>query len=238
MNDNDTLLRDRLADAATFEVAADPTHVHEGVARRRRRIRRRRRGAVAVCALAVVALGGAGVALTVDRDSQANFTVGAVDAPPEVPDNSEAPTSFQVPNTSRSPQFLPAAGWSTVHDETSATTSNIPLGPMTLEGNVPWDTVDRLEAGDLVLFATAIPAGEKPVVDAAFPPGNLPLSIDDAILSGLEGKPDDVYDEALQVQVNGWNITVHVFYGGAAEPTPESRAAAQEQLARLDVPSR
>ena len=81
--------------------------------------------------------------------------------------------------------------------------------------------------------------------DATFPPRELPLSLEDAEPGGLEGQPDHIYAERLQAQVNGWNIDLLVFYGGTAptevppghtEPSAQTVAAAQEQLARLVVP--
>jgi hypothetical protein len=139
------------------------------------------------------------------------------------------------------PYFGPAPGWETVQAVgPGATAANVPLGPATLSGNVPWDTVERLEDGEVVLFAMFWPAGR-----ADLPPRELPLSLDDAQPGGLEGQPDDVYADRLGAQVDGWNIDLHVFYGGGdptgvppvpSEPSAEARAAAQEQLARLEVP--
>jgi hypothetical protein len=242
VTDNETLIRDRLASAATFHVVTDPGRVHEGVARRRRRIRRRRRGAAVVMALAVAVFGGAGVVLALNRDTQPNSSVqvGASDQTPassEVPGSSEVPSSSAVPDESRVPQFLPARGWEVVQKETSAVASNIPLGPMSRSGSAPWDTVERLGRGDVVLYAISVPTGESAAVDAAFPAGELPLSLDHAQPGGLEGNPGVGLTLRMRVQVNGWNIDLLVFYG-AAEPSAETRAVAQEQLARLDVPSR
>lgn len=111
------------------------------------------------------------------------------------------------------------------------------MGPDTQSGSAPWDTVERLGEGDVVLYAMAYPTGESAAVDANFPPGELPLSIDDAPPGGLEGNPEVGLTLRMGVQVHGWNIDLLVFFG-TAEPSAETRAAAQEQLARLDVPSR
>jgi hypothetical protein len=230
VNDNDTLIRDRLAAAATFDVVTEPERVHEGVARQRRRIRRRRRGAAVAVVVAVAGFGGAGVALTLDRATQPDVTVQA-DA------TDEAPSSSDVPTASGSPRFLPAPGWEVVQGEWSTTASNIPMGPDTQSGGAPWDTVERLGEGDVVIWAMLLPAGENALVDANFPPGELPLSLDDAPPGGLEGNPEVGLTLRTGVQVNGWNIDLMVFYGTAV-PSAETRAAAQEQLARLDVPSR
>jgi hypothetical protein len=232
VNNDDTLLRDRLTAAATFDVVTDPRRIHEGVARRQRRLRRRRRGAGVLCALAVVGLGTAGVVAAMDRDSRGDVSVQAADPPAPAPSTTEAAAHPGWP------RFLPAPGWDAVQVEGAATASNIPLGPATRSGDAPWDTVERLEPGDVVLYVSALPTGESPVVDAGFPSGVLPLSLEDAQQTGLERTPDDVYNEAVQMQVNGWNITVWIFYGGAAEPSEGARAAAQDQLARLDVPPR
>ena len=146
----------------------------------------------------------------------------------------------------RTPYFRPAPGWEAVQLGTSATAANVPLGPAALSGNVPWDTVERLEDGDIVLFAMFVPAGESSAVDAISPRRELPLSLDDAQPGGLEGQPDDIYAERLAAQVKGWNTDLLIFYGGTdptgvppgqPEPSAESRAAAQEQLARLVVPA-
>jgi hypothetical protein len=120
------------------------------------------------------------------------------------------------------------------------TAANIPLGPDTRSGDAPWDTVERLEETDVVLYAMFWPAG-----DADLPPRDLPLSLDDAQPGGLEGQPDDIYADRLLAQVEGWNIDLLVFYGGGdptgvppvpSEPGAETRAAAQDQLGRLGVP--
>jgi hypothetical protein len=231
VNDTDTLIRDRLAAAATFDVATDPRRVHEGVARRQRAIRRRRRGAGLLCTLALagIAVGGA---LALDRDSQGDVTVQVTDQPEGAPDQSEVTTAPEPP------RFLAAPGWEVVQERTTATASNLPLGPGTRSGDAPWDTVERLEEGDVVLWAMSIPAGETSLVDAGFPPGALPLSLDDAQPGGnFEGQPDNAYTERLDVRVNGWNIDLLIFYGGT-EASAGARAAAQEQLDRLDVPAR
>jgi hypothetical protein len=133
-------------------------------------------------------------------------------------------------------------GWPT--SRAGLTAANVPLGPNSPAGAVPWDTVERLEDGDIVLFAMLVPVGETPAVDSIFPRRELPLSLDDAQPGGLEGQPDDVYAERLLALVDGWNIDLLIFYGGTelkgkppapAPPNPETRAAAQEQLARLVV---
>jgi hypothetical protein len=147
------------------------------------------------------------------------------------------------------PGFLPAPGWETSQPGAGgmlATAANVPLGPDALEGNFPaWETIGRLEEGEVLMQAAFIAPLESWGDDAArgFPPRSLPLSLDDAELSGFEGQPDHIYGERLGATVNGWNIDVLVFYGGGdpvtgvpSEPSAETRAAAQEQLARLVVP--
>jgi hypothetical protein len=150
-----------------------------------------------------------------------------------------------VPSVAGSPRFLPAPGWEI--SRAGLTAANIPLGPNSLAGAVPWDTVERLEDGDVVLFAMLVPVGETSAVDAIFPPRELPLSLNDGQPGGLEGQPDDIYADRLLAQVDGWNIDLLVFYGGGdptgvppvpSEPSAETRAGAQEQLERLVVPAR
>jgi hypothetical protein len=111
--------------------------------------------------------------------------------------------------------------------------------------DAPWDTVERLAEGGVLLYAMLYPAGEVSAVDAIFPRRELPLSLDEAQPGGLEGQPDNIYAERLGAQVDGWNIDLVVFYGGGdpagaphvrAEPSVETRTTAQEQLARLAVP--
>lgn len=154
--------------------------------------------------------------------------------------------------TANFPGFLPARGWQTVTtpSASSATAANIPLGPDSLKGSVPWDTVERLEDGDIVLFAMLYPAGESAALDANFPRRELPLSLDDSVTDinyNFEGQPDHIYVDRIGAQINGWNIDLLIFYGGGdptavppvrSEPSTETRAAAQEQLARLVVPAR
>jgi hypothetical protein len=115
---------------------------------------------------------------------------------------------------------------------------------------MPWDTVERLEDGDVVLFAMFIAPLDGWADDAArgFPPRSLPLSLDDALTDiNFEGQPDHIYSERLGATVNGLNIDLLIFYGGGdptavppvrTQPSAETRAAAQEQLARLVVPAR
>jgi len=157
------------------------------------------------------------------------------------PPTSEDPTE---PTPGTLPYFRPAPGWEAVQEGWGATAANIPLGPATLEGNVPWDTVDRLEDGDVVLFAMLLPRGESPAVDVNFPPHDLPLSLEGLGDAGsFEGQPDHIYSQRLGAQVGDWNIDLLVFYGTAptdepppTEPSAQTVAAAQEQLARLVVP--
>jgi hypothetical protein len=248
VNDTDTLIRDRLAAAATFDVATDPPEVRDRVRRRWRRARRQRR---AVVALGVVAVAGvaAGAVVILVPDRGGDVTLHVADQPEAATPDGTAergaievapgPGSPGVPTTlaANQPRFAPATGWEAVEFESGATASNVELGPSSRAGDAPWDTLDRLADGDVVLYASFMPTGEKPVVDAGFPPRELPLSVADATPSALEGKPDHVTDEALQVQANGWNITIHIFYGALA-PSPAARAAAQEQLALLEAPTR
>jgi hypothetical protein len=194
-----------------------------------RRVRHRtwRRVAVMMTTVAV-AVGFAAAVRAVDQDSGGpDVAVRTTDAPAE-----------------GSPHLLPAPGWEI--SLAGLTAANVSLGPNSRAGAVPWDTVERLKDGDIVLFAMLVPVGETSAVDSIFPPRELPLSLDDAQLGGLEGQPDDVYAERLLAQVDGWNIDLLIFYGSTAltgeppapaPPSPETRAAAQEQLARLVVPA-
>jgi hypothetical protein len=145
------------------------------------------------------------------------------------------------------PYFRPLSGWEAIQAGIAATAANVPLGPDTLAGAMPWDTVERLEDGDVVLFAMLYPDPlaevETPEADSIFPPRELPLSLNDAEPVGFEGQPDHIYGERLGAQVDRWNIDLLVFYGGGdpatgvpSEPTAETRTAAQEQLGRLEVP--
>ena len=163
------------------------------------------------------------------------------------PSTTTAPSDDAAAPCGTRPYFRPAPGWKAVQAGIAATAANVPLGPATLAGDMPWDTVERLEDGDVVLFAMLYPdpLGEVEAsgVDSFFTPRELPLSLDDTELSGFEGQPDHIYGERLGAQVGHWNIDLLVFYGGGdpatrvpLEPSAETRAAAQEQLARLDVP--
>jgi hypothetical protein len=163
-------------------------------------------------------------------------------------------STANVPSTSTSstvdfPGFHSAPGWETVKtpETFSATAANVALGPATLSGDMPWDTVERLEDGDVVLFAMFI-APRESWGDDVFPPRSLPLSLDDTVADiNFEGQPDHIYTDRVGARVNGWAIDLLVFYGGGdptavppvrAQPSAETRAAAQEQLARLAVPAR
>jgi hypothetical protein len=235
VSDIDSLIRERMAAAAAFDVVADPRRVREAVARRQRRIRRHRRTTALLGVLAAAGV-AVGVVRAVDRDPEGDVAVRPTDTPADTSDDAAA--SCGTP-----PYFRPAPGWETVQfpqTGVAATAANIPLGPNTRLGDAPWDTVERLEAGDLVLYAMFWPMGK-----ADKPPRDLPLSLDDAQPGGLEGQPDDVYADRLLAQVDGWNIDLLVFYGGTdtagvppvhSEPSAEARADAQEQLARLEVP--
>jgi len=117
---------------------------------------------------------------------------------------------------------------------------------------MPWDTVERLEDGGVVLHAMFIAPRESWGDDweSSFPPRSLPLSLDDTVTDindNFEGQPDHIYADRVGARVNGWAIDVLVFYGGGDRtavppvrraPSAEARAAAQEQLARLVVPAR
>ena len=235
MSDIDSLIRERLDGAAAFDVVTDPRGVREKVARRQRRIRRRRRTTALLSVLAVAGV-AVGMVRALGQDSGGDVAV-----------RTEAPTES-------GPRFLPSPGWETFEtgvtsppQAPAAVAANVPLGPATLSGNVPWDTVERLEAGDVVLFAMFVPTGESSAVDANFPRRELPLSLDAAQPGGLEGQPDDIYAERLLAQVNGWNIDLLIFYGDTEptgeppthiDPSAETRAVAQGQLARLVVPAR
>jgi hypothetical protein len=163
-------------------------------------------------------------------------TTGTTASPPTTP----APTSAATAYCGRPLAFGPAPGWEI--SRPGLTTANVPLGPNSQAGAVPWDTVERLEEGDMVLFAMVFPARGA---NANFPPRELPLSLDDAQPGGLEGQPDDVHADRLTAQVNGMSVDLLIFYGGAeptappvpvSAPSAEARAMAQEQLARLEVP--
>ena len=90
--------------------------------------------------------------------------------------------------------------------------------------------------------------GDSAAVDAAFQPRELPLSLDDAVTDiNFEGQPEHIYADRLEAQVNGWNVDVLIFYGGGdptavppvrAQPSADTRAAAQAQLDRLVIPPR
>lgn len=156
----------------------------------------------------------------------------------------------------RYPYFRPASGWEAVQLGVTATAANIPLDPNTVSGEGPWDTVERLGAADVLLYAVFWRTGEPGVRSGGFgdslhdtekadlPLHELPLSLDDAQPGGLEGQPDDIYAERLAAQVDGWNMDLLIFYGRTdpttappAPPDPGASAAAQEQLARLVVPA-
>ena len=177
--------------------------------------------------------------VTRPRPPRRSATTAASPSTTTVPSTTTAPTGASAASCGAVPYFGPAPGWETVQTGASATAANIALGPNTRSGDAPWDTVERLEEGDVLLYAMFWPAGR-----ADLPPRSLPLSLDDAQPGGLEGQPDDVYADRLGAQVDGWNIDLLVFYGGGdstgmppvpSEPSAEHRAAAQEQLARLAV---
>jgi len=217
----DSLLRERLDAAAAFAVDADPQRVREDVARRQRRIRRRRRSIMVVGVLAVAGLAAGAVRLAADGSG-------------EDPDVRASTPEAAV----ESPQFRPASGWETVQTGAGMTAANVPLGPDSRAGQVPWDTVATLGDGDIVLFAMIFPVTEVSRADGSFLPRELPLSLDDAEPGGLEGQPEGVYAERLLAEVDGWNVDVVVFYGGGSEPSAATRAKAQKELARLVLPDR
>jgi hypothetical protein len=146
------------------------------------------------------------------------------------------------------PRFLPGPGWETSQTAILATAANVPLGRDVLEGNFPaHDTIQRLEEGDILMQAMFIAPRDSWGSDV-FPPRSLPLSLDDAHTHiNFEGQPDHIDADRLAAAVNGWAIDVLIFYGGGdpttvppvrAQPSAETRAAAQRQLARLVVPAR
>jgi hypothetical protein len=190
-----------------------------------------------VLATVGIAVGGL---LAVDQNAGGRNGAARTTAPGATAGEAESPTAD-------SPGFFPLPGWETVStpESVSATAANIALGPGTLAGHVPWDTVGRLKDGDVVLFVMGYPIGESAAVDAVFPRRELPLSLDDAQPGGLEGQPGHVISERMAAQVNGWNIDLLIFYGAGdptveppegSRPSTETIVAAQEQLARLVIP--
>ena len=147
------------------------------------------------------------------------------------------------------PYFQASPGWEAVQVGSGATVGNVSLGPDAVEGNIPAsETIERLEAGDVLLQAMFVPIGDTEAVDAAFQARELPLSLDDAVTDiNFEGQPEHIYADRLGAQVDGWNIDVLIFYGGGdptavppvrAQPSADTRAAAQAQLDLLVIPPR
>ena len=147
------------------------------------------------------------------------------------------------------PYFQASSGWEAVQVGSGATVGNVSLGPDAVEGNIPAsETIERLEAGDVLLQAMFVPIGDSEAVDAAFQARELPLSLDDAVTDiNFEGQPEHIYADRLGAQVDGWNIDVLIFYGGGdptavppvrAQPSADTRAAAQAQLDLLVIPPR
>jgi hypothetical protein len=237
MTDDDTLIRDRLADAATFDVPTNPRSVREGVARHRRRIRRRRRGIAALGALVVAGLAGTALAVAQHSGTERDVTAQVTNSTDDTPASTEAPSTTEAPAATGMPQFRAADGWEVIQADIVTTASTIAMGPNTQSGSVPWDTVERLGKGDIVLFVAAFPMGGSALQDANTPPGALPLSLDDMPPGGLEGNPEIGLTLRTAVQVNGWNLDVMVFFG-TDNPSVETQALAQAQLTRLDVPVR
>jgi hypothetical protein len=231
--------------APTFQELEHRAITTEARPRRRRAVMV---GAIAIASLALVV--GVVLAPSDERSSRVRAGEPTTTAPTTTAPTTTAPTATAAP-TANFPGFLPAPGWQTVTTPSaaSATAANIPLGPYSLEGSVPWDTVERLQDGDIVLFALVYPMGNT-AVDANFPTRELPLSLDDSVTDinyNFEGQPDHIYADRLGAQVSGWNIDLLIFYGGGdptavppvrSEPSTEARAAAQEQLERLVVPAR
>jgi hypothetical protein len=214
--------------APTFEELEYLATITEVRPRRRRAVMA---GALALASVALVV----GVVLVRADDRSGRVRAGA-------------PTTTAPTTPANFPGFRPAPGWQTVTSPSgfSATAANIPLGPDTLKGYMPWDTVERLEDGDIVLYAMVYPTG-NPARGPSFPKRELPLSLDDAVTDiSFEGQPEHIYADRLDAQVNGWKIDLLIFYGGGdpnavppvrSAPSAETRAAAQEQLARLVVPA-
>jgi hypothetical protein len=235
VSDIDSLLRERLEATAAFDVAADPRGVHQAIAKRQRQIRRRRRttGLLCVSAAAMITLG---VGLVARQDPGHREVV----APPaDQPATTDGPTGCGT-----YPHFRAAPGWEVTQGPSSATAANVALGPRTSSGDAPWDTVDRLTEGDVVLYAMTYRANEIATDDPTlFPVRELPLTLEEAEPGGLEGQPDHVTAERLTGRVDDWIIDLVIFYGnhltGQPQPTDPSdatREAAQRQLALLKIP--
>lgn len=181
---------------------------------------------------------GAVFALVAGGCGSGSSTVFA-SAPTEPASTTTTTSDHAEVSTVELPGFLPAPGWETVNTPQtfSATTANVALGPGTLSGDMPWDPVERLDDGDVVLLAMFIAPSSSWGDDAArvFPTRSLPLSLDDALTDiNFEGQPDHIYADRLAVTVNGWAIDLLVFYGGGnptavppvrAQPSAETRAA-------------
>ena len=132
--------------------------------------RPRRRQAMMVGALAIASVAlvvGVVFARSDEHSGRVHIGESTTTAPTTLPTTTAPTANF--------PSFLPARGWQTVTtpSASSTTAANIPFGPDSLKGSMPWDTVKRLEDGDIVLFAMVYPTG-NPAVDAKFPEARAP----------------------------------------------------------------
>jgi len=95
---------------------------------------------------------------------------------------------------------------------------------------VPWDTVERLDDGDIVLFVMVYPMVTRRwtrISEARAPA----LARRFGHQHQLRGQPDHIYADRLGAQVNGWNIDLLIFYGGG-DPTAVRRCALNERRDR------
>lgn len=236
MSDIDTLLREQLhaAAATTLGPPVERGQVRQAIARRQSRIRRRRAtGRLGLVAAAAVAL-GVGLSAVGDRDAEV-----------VTPSTDEPVPTTTAPACGTPPRFRAAPGWEVTRGSSSTTAANVPLGPGTLAGDAPWDTVEQLTEGDVLLYAMTYPATEDWADDETlFPVRDLPVVLEDAEPTTFEGQPDDVWADRLAVRVDDWIVDVVIFYGNdpagqttpPTQPSTSTREAAQEQLALLEIP--
>lgn len=153
-----------------------------------------------------------------------------------------APTASEPPAVLT---FTAESGWSTMQTPLPppvgskveiAWAANVPFAAADRVSGFPIETAKALPPDGVVVYASLTGAVDNP---DEYRNIDLPLRLADGDLraSGYENQPaPNVSSETIGARVRGQFLLVHVWFG-SNDPPAASRAAANEELARLSVPA-
>ncbi len=145
------------------------------------------------------------------------------------------------------PTFTPTIGWNTVETNNReagtdqldlAWAANVPFAPQDTQADWPTATLESLPAGAIVIVVVgpwAYTGGEQ------IPQLELPVRIENLDFERAnwwEGQPaPNVSGYHISAHINAQEIVNVFVWMGSDDPTPQLKAAADEELARLMLPS-